>query len=89
MVDDSLPLLKLVEVLGVLAAGIGFAWWQFSDLAKARRESRREGSQPPSDAVQSGPRGNQGAADGHPDGIEARGSDGSAQDESHGRGGRR
>jgi hypothetical protein len=39
--------------------------------------------------VQPGERGDQGAADGHPDGIEARDSDGSAQDESRGRGGRR
>ena len=39
--SESLPLLKLLEVLGVLAAGIGFAWWQFSDLARARRETER------------------------------------------------
>lgn len=31
--------LKAIEVLGVLAAGLAFAWWQFSDLAKARRDT--------------------------------------------------
>ena len=39
--SESVPLLKLVEVLVVLAAGAGFAWWQFSDLARARRERER------------------------------------------------
>jgi hypothetical protein len=40
--SESVPLLKLVEVLVVLAAGVGFAWWQFSDLARARRERERQ-----------------------------------------------
>ena len=40
--SESVPLLKLVEVLVVLAAGVGFAWWQFSDLARARRQTERE-----------------------------------------------
>ena len=40
--SESVPLLKLVEVLVVLAAGAGFAWWQFSDLARARRERERQ-----------------------------------------------
>jgi hypothetical protein len=43
--SESVPLLKLVEVLVVLAAGVGFAWWQFSDLARARRQTEREREQ--------------------------------------------
>ncbi len=89
MVDDSLPLLKLVEVLGVLAAGIGFAWWQFSDLAKARRESRREDEQPTNDAAQPGRRADHGADDGRPDVIGSGDPDASARDDTQGMGGRR
>jgi len=36
---QTMSWLKVIEVLGVLAGGIAFAWWQFSDLAKARRET--------------------------------------------------
>jgi hypothetical protein len=37
MSDTSL--LKLVEVGGLLAALFGFVWWQWRDLAQAKRES--------------------------------------------------
>ena len=38
----ELPLLKLVEVLGVAVAGGAFVWWQLRDLKKAQETTRRE-----------------------------------------------
>ncbi|MFM8769128.1 MAG: hypothetical protein ACKOD9_15665, partial [Rubrivivax sp.] len=38
----ELPLLKLVEVLGVVAAGGAFIWWQLRDVNRAQEASRRE-----------------------------------------------
>lgn len=38
----ELPLLKLVEVLGVAVAGGAFVWWQMRDLKKAQEATRRE-----------------------------------------------
>ena len=38
----DLPLLKLVEVLGVAAAGGLFVWWQLRDVKRAQEASRRE-----------------------------------------------
>jgi hypothetical protein len=47
--------LKLVEVGGLLAALLGFVWWQWRDLAQAKRDSaarrQRDGS---SDAAPAG-----------------------------------
>jgi hypothetical protein len=34
--------LKWIEVGVLLAAGIGFFWWQHRDLAKARQASQRQ-----------------------------------------------
>jgi uncharacterized protein HemX len=39
---SELPLLKLVEVLGVVAAGGLFVWWQLRDVHRAQEASRRE-----------------------------------------------
>lgn len=38
----ELPLLKLVEVLGVVGAGGLFVWWQLRDVNRAQDASRRE-----------------------------------------------
>ena len=38
----DLPLLKLVEVLGVAVAGGGFVWWQLRDVKRAQQASRQE-----------------------------------------------
>lgn len=38
---DNLPLLKLVEVLGVAVAGGAFVWWQLRDVTRAQEASRR------------------------------------------------
>ncbi len=38
----ELPLLKLVEVLGVGVAGGLFVWWQLRDVKRAQETSRRE-----------------------------------------------
>lgn len=38
----ELPLLKLVEVLVVVAAGGLFVWWQLRDVNRAQQASRRE-----------------------------------------------
>jgi hypothetical protein len=38
----DLPLLKLVEVLGVGLAGGLFVWWQLRDVKRAQEASRRE-----------------------------------------------
>ena len=38
----DLPLLKLVEVVGVVAAGGVFVWWQLRDVKRAQEASRRE-----------------------------------------------
>ncbi len=37
---ESASALKAVEVLGVLAAGGLFVWWQFRDLRKEREKSQ-------------------------------------------------
>lgn len=37
-----MPLLKLVEVGGVLLAGVAFAWWQLRDVRRAQQESERQ-----------------------------------------------
>jgi hypothetical protein len=39
---DDLPLLKMVEVLGVAVAGGLFVWWQLRDVKRAQEASRRE-----------------------------------------------
>ena len=39
---DDLPLLKMVEVLGVAVAGGVFVWWQLRDVKRAQEASRRE-----------------------------------------------
>jgi hypothetical protein len=33
---------KWIEVVLLLAAGAGFAWWQFRDLKRAQEETRRQ-----------------------------------------------
>ncbi len=38
----DLPLLKLVEVLGVGLAGGLFVWWQLRDVKRAQEATRRE-----------------------------------------------
>ena len=38
----EVPLLKLVEVLGVAVAGGLFVWWQLRDVKRAQEASRRE-----------------------------------------------
>ena len=42
-------ILILIKVLGLVAAGIAFFWWQFRDLAreKERAASRKESVPPP------------------------------------------
>ena len=37
--------LKAVEVLVLLAAGVGFVWWQLRDVSRARKQSRAEREQ--------------------------------------------
>ncbi len=37
---DATSKLKAVEVLGVLAAGGLFVWWQFRDLAREKKKSQ-------------------------------------------------
>jgi hypothetical protein len=39
---EDLPLLKMVEVLGVAVAGGLFVWWQLRDVKRAQEASRRE-----------------------------------------------
>ena len=39
---ENLPLLKMVEVLGVAVAGGLFVWWQLRDVKRAQEASRRE-----------------------------------------------
>jgi hypothetical protein len=34
--------LKAVEVLVLLAAGVGFVWWQLRDVSQAQKRSRAE-----------------------------------------------
>jgi hypothetical protein len=36
---DSLSWLMVVKVLGIAALGGGFVWWQFRDLARAKKRS--------------------------------------------------
>lgn len=45
----DLPLLKLVEVLVLVVAGVGFAWWQLRDVRQAQEASRQAREQAPPD----------------------------------------
>jgi hypothetical protein len=47
-VSDGSALIML-KVLGLVAAGVAFFWWQFRDLAreKERTGSRKDSSPPP------------------------------------------
>jgi hypothetical protein len=40
MAMESASALKAVEVLGILAAGGLFVWWQFRDLRREREKSQ-------------------------------------------------
>jgi nitrogen fixation-related uncharacterized protein len=50
---SSMSLLMAVKVLGIVALGAAFVWWQFRDLARekkrsaARRESPTSHDSPP------------------------------------------
>ncbi len=33
---------KWIEVVLLLAAGVGFAWWQLRDLKRAQEQTRRQ-----------------------------------------------
>jgi hypothetical protein len=44
---ESASTLKAVEVLGVLAAGGLFVWWQFRDLRREREKSQAKRDAPP------------------------------------------
>ena len=41
---DNISVLMAVKVLGIVALGAGFVWWQFRDLAREKKRSaaRRE-----------------------------------------------
>jgi len=52
-VDSSL---MWVKVLGLLGALILFAWWQFRDLARARKERERAATPPAGNVADKNPR---------------------------------
>jgi hypothetical protein len=48
---NSVSALILIKVLGLIAAGVAFFWWQFRDLAREReRTAARKKRSPPTDS---------------------------------------
>jgi len=69
----ELPLLKLVEVLGMGLAGGLFVWWQLRDVKRAQEATRRERLAREAQAAQQAPNTQQSPAPpsaGHAQGAE-------------------